>query len=174
LVEADPENPLAKLLLTRIDRLVQIFNSLTLSSDDAVQLRQATIEIAEIIKDAMAFQARQAVLTPEQVAEIERNAHVKAGIKSGEARNEKLEDRNSYETELAKAIRAEHDDYSQKRLARAMLRRAKLDGKKLSAERTLILHIREREREGVLPPRRKDLFRSLRAVRKKPIQKKIR
>ena len=113
-------------------------------------------------------------MTPEEVAEIERNAHVKAGLESGKVRKENLEDRNSDLTKLAKAIRAEHEGYSQRMLARAILRRAKLDGKKLPKERTLILHIREREREGVLPPRRKDLSSSLRAVRKKPIQKKIR
>jgi hypothetical protein len=151
LVEADPENALVKLLLTRIDGLVQLFNSLTLSSDDAVQLRQATIEIAEIIKDAMAFQARQAVLTPKEVAEIERNAHVKAGLESGKVRKENLEDRNSDLTKLAKAIRAEHEEYSQRMLARVILRRAKLDGKKLPKERTLILYIRELERKRLIP-----------------------
>ena len=137
LFEADPENALASLPLTRIDGLVQLFNSLILGSDDALKLRRATVEIAETIKDAMAFQAKHTALSPEQVAEIERNAYVKAGIQSVEAQKEKFKERQSYEAELAKAIRAEHDDYSQRRLAKAMLRRAKLDGKKLPGEKKL-------------------------------------
>jgi hypothetical protein len=160
--EADPKNPIAGEVLARIDSVVAKFDSLAALAPNA-ELRKLALDIVALAEGAMALQAERTVMTPEMVVDFKHKLYSEKGKESGKVRRS---NRSwvPHATTLAKAIRADHPDYSQDKVVDEISSRWKADGVKAPGQQTLKSHISEPEKSGVLP-RRKVRQRTVRVAK---------
>jgi hypothetical protein len=116
------------------------------------ELQELALDIVALVEAVMAFQAERAPMTSEMIADFKRREQSEKGKLRGIARRAKRP-WVPHATELALAIRAEHEDYSQDKVTEEILFRWKLGSVQPPGHRALKEHIGELEQAGVLPPR---------------------
>jgi hypothetical protein len=150
---ADPKDPIADEVLARIDSVVAKFDSLAAFAPN-VELRKLALDIVALAEGAMAFQAERTIMTAEMVVDFKHKFYSDKGKESGKVRRANRP-WVPHATELAKAIRAEHDDYSQDKVVDEITFRWKADDAQAPGQHTLKSHISELEKTGDLPRRKK-------------------
>jgi hypothetical protein len=160
--EADPKDPIAGEVLARIGSVVAKFDSLAAVAPN-VELRKLALDIVALAEGAMAFQAERTVMTPEMVADFKHKFYSEKGRESGKVRRANRP-WVPHATTLAKAVRADHPDFSQDKVVDEISFGWKADGVQAPGQSTLKSHISELEKTGVLP-RRKVRQRTVRVAK---------
>jgi hypothetical protein len=152
-IQADPEDAVACSVLGHIESAIRKLDKRSGSSPDAIaESRELALDIVALVEAVMAFQAERAPMTSERIADFKRREQSEKGKLSGIARRANRP-WVRHATELALAIRVEHQDYSQDKVAEEIFSGWKLGNVQPPGHAVLKRHIGELEKAHVLPRR---------------------